>query len=118
MGTTTKGLPYPDPTDGPATTDLDIAALANALDPMLPGTRARIGGPTLLSFNSSGEAVLTHGLGVTPAYLHVYHDAATGIITVAPKVGSYTNTTVTIVGRTNTGAAYTSGLTARWLAIA
>jgi len=66
MGSTAKGLPYPEPEaparDGAAA----IQSLATAVDTAL-GKRLRLTGTT----DSNGNLSLTHGLGVVPSCIQV-----------------------------------------------
>ena len=112
MGTTARGITYPDPSGVPSraamqtiaeTTDTAIGASLNAL------LRT---GRTVVTTNSSGNATITHPLGRIPGY----DDAAVDTTTIAVAVVARTATYITIKATTiATGANYAGGLTVKWM---
>ena len=95
MGTTAKGLPYPEPNEPARDGAVDIKGLADATDAAL-GKRLRLTGTT----DANGNLSLTHGLGVVPSCIQVTPEGACVPTIYRPNV---TATVVPMVVYTLTG---------------
>lgn len=74
-------------------------------------------GTAALTFAGSGEAVLAHNLGIVPRSVIANHWSAGANISLYPKTGTATATTVTLIARQASGAAYVGSLsTVNWVA--
>lgn len=95
-------------------------AAANAVT-AVGGVALLIGGPSVVTFNASGEYVLTHGLGVIPKFISITQDTGTAAsaLHTTHKISTATTTQVTVTAMViATGAAYVGAATIRWIAAA
>jgi hypothetical protein len=90
MGTTTKGIPYPEGTDRVMDGDDAMKAIAQKVDALLPVTITGSG-----TTDASGNFTITHNLGVVPKLAIVHLDRGTGAL-YGPFAftDNYTTTTV------------------------
>lgn len=113
MSTTAKhALPYPDPDDPFSYADLEIKALAERLDDLLPKV-----GAAATNTNGSGQVVVNHGLPVAPTTVLVSNNGAGGTSHLC-TVSAITSTQFTVTVRlVSTGATVNStAVDLRWAA--
>lgn len=116
MGSTAKGLRYPDPTQAVANVDQYIQNLASDVDGALPGAKMRAGAASVTT-NASGQATINHGLGAVPI---VVVASSTNSDNYAVLPATYTATQFSVTVRlVTTGAvvASTANITIRWFAV-
>lgn len=117
-------LPLPGGPDPDPTRDLKFRMLAEAvLGTGGRGLEIRIGNNVLTFPGSSvsNSLVVSHGLGTTPVFFHAFPEAPSYNITnavVINRVSTYGTSSVTVQGRTVSGAAVGPGDVAfSWIAI-
>lgn len=111
-------LPYPDPGDNFAEQDLQVKALALALDDNLPSTRVRQGRFTGAT-NASGQVTIPHGLGVTPTSVQVTPVGSASQVACLQSAPTSTNINATIRNVASAGAVVASTVVnVDWIACA
>lgn len=110
MGTTAKGLPYPDPTDPVANTDLAIKNLAQWINDH--HAQDIVVGAQSITTNASGVATID--LPFNPTFIEVVVSGTTTYTCYHSSIGDPTQ--ITVRNATGTIAASVN-LNVRWVAI-
>jgi hypothetical protein len=112
MGTTTKGIPYPEGTDRVMDGDNAMQAIAVKVDELLP--RTLTGTSTT---DSSGYFTLTHNVGVTPKAAYVALNGTAGALWAVFFTDTFTTTTLRVRVTDGPGATAPNGTSVNWRAV-